>query len=326
MAIKVQHPGIWDKVCLDFYLFKKGVALLESIPKLNLEYLSMGDTIRQFRDIMLPQMDLTLEASHLKRFNRDFANDERVSFPEPVDELTTTQVLVETFVEGTPIMEYTKPGVPLEEKKQLALLGLETTLKMIFLNDFLHGDLHPGNILISGKYPNLKMHLLDCGLVLEMGPDQHVNLVKVLGAFTRKNGRLAGELLVDLKSETQAGPEDMELFIQGMEQICVMDNDQVRPKDVCFMGVYIYTFFKFLPSLSLCSPKNFIEKVGDYITDICFLACTHRVKLEGAFVNASMAVEIMEGIAGALCPDMRVQPVALPLIVKAELMHRFGMH
>lgn len=295
IAIKVQHPGIWDKVCVDFYLLKKAANFLESLPRLNLEYLSMGDTIRQFRDIMLPQMDLELEAKHLKRFNRDFANDDNVSFPDPLDELTTSQVLVETFVEGTPILEYTKPDVPTETKKKLALLGLETTLKMIFLNDFVHGDLHPGNILISGKYPDLKMHLLDCGLVLEMGPDQHVNLVKVLGAFTRRNGRLAGELLVDLKSETQAGPEDMELFVQGIEQLCILDADQ-----------------------------NFIENVGDYITDICFMACKHRVKLEGAFVNASMAVEIMEGIAGALDPSMAVAKVALPLIVKAELMHAIG--
>ena len=39
-------------------------------------------------------------------------------------------------------MEYTKAKE--KERKQVALLGLETVLKMIFLNDFVHGDLHPG--------------------------------------------------------------------------------------------------------------------------------------------------------------------------------------
>jgi aarF domain-containing kinase len=72
--------------------------------------------------------------------------------------------------------------------------------------------------------------------------------------------------------------------------------------------------------------QNFIEKVGDYITTICYLACNHHVKLESAFINAALAVEIMEGIAAALYPDMRVQGVALPLIVKAEMMHRMGFH
>jgi len=74
------------------------------------------------------------------------------------------------------------------------------------------------------------------------------------------------------------------------------------------------------------STQNFIEKVGDYITDICYLACVHHVKLESTFVNAALAVEIMEGLASALYPDMRVQSVALPLVFKAEMMHRLGMH
>ena len=84
-----------------------------------------------------------------------------------------------------------------------------------------------GNILVDGTYPNLKLNILDCGLVLEMGPDQHVNLVKVLGAFTRRDGRLAGQLMVDLKSETQATPYDVEMFIRGIEQICFKDDEQV---------------------------------------------------------------------------------------------------
>lgn len=297
IAIKVQHPNIWDKVCVDFYLLHKATQLLETLPKLNLQYLSTNDTIRQFRDTMLPQLDLTLEAKHLARFNKNFANDDQVGFPEPINDLTTRHVLVETFCEGVPIMKYTTPETPEEERKQLAYLGLKTTLRMIFLHDFVHGDLHPGNILVTGKYPKLKMQLLDCGLVLEMGPEQHVNLVKVLGAFTRKDGRLAGELLVDLKSESQAGPKEMDTFIRGMIEICRMDDNH-----------------------------NFIEKVGDYIADICYLACTNRVKLEGTFVNASLAVEIMEGLASKLYPSMRVQQIALPMIVQAEVMHRFGLN
>lgn len=98
-------------------------------------------------------------------------------------------------------------------------------LKLAFI--FFFSPLISGNILVSGSYPNLKLQILDCGLVLEMGPDQHVNLVKVLGAFTRRDGRLAGQLMVDLKSETQATPYDVEMFIRGIEQICVKDGEQV---------------------------------------------------------------------------------------------------
>ena len=67
--------------------------------------------------------------------------------------------------------------------------------------------------------------------------------------------------------------------------------------------------------------QNFLESVGDYITDICYLACKHKVKLEAAFINAALACEIMEGLASSLYPDMKVQSVALPMVLKAEMMH-----
>jgi hypothetical protein len=146
VAVKVQHPNIWNKVCVDFYIMGKVAKFLEDLPMLNLKYLSVVDSVTQFRDIMLPQLDLIIEAKNLQRFNRDFIDDRRVSFPHPIHGLTTERVLTETFIHGQPILEFAKEESKTDDgcKKELANLGLETTLKMIFLNDFLHGDLHPG--------------------------------------------------------------------------------------------------------------------------------------------------------------------------------------
>ena len=67
--------------------------------------------------------------------------------------------------------------------------------------------------------------------------------------------------------------------------------------------------------------NNFLENVGDYLADICYLACKHRVKLEAKFINAALACEIMEGIASKLYPEMEVGPIAIPMVLKAEVMH-----
>ena len=136
----------------------------------------------------------------------------------------------------------------------------------------------------------LGLNLLDCGLVIEMGPEQHVNLTKILGAFSRRQGRLAGQLMVDTSSDCQATEEDMDLFVEGIGIICNQDT-------------------------------NFVEHVGDKITDICYLACRHKVKLEPAFIGAALAVEIIEGIAKSLYHDIHVASPALRFIFQAELMH-----
>ena len=75
------------------------------------------------------------------------------------------------------------------------------------------------------------MHFLDCGLVVEVGPHQHANMIRILGAFTRKDGRLAGQLMVDTSSESQASDLDVEMFINGIVQICKMDDDNVSFED-----------------------------------------------------------------------------------------------
>jgi len=295
VAVKVQHPRILRKVLGDFYLFYKAASALERLPLLNVRYLSLTDSVLQFRDIMLPQLDLECEARNLRRFRRNFEKDDQVSFPEPIDELTSRDVLVETFVRGEPILHFMRKDEWHSEsdRQTLATIGLRMTMEMIFLHDFVHGDLHPGNILVSrDEKGKLRMNLLDCGLVVEMGEREHKNLVSILGAFIKKDGALAGRLMVDTAKECQATEEDVELFCLGMARICIEDED-----------------------------NNFLEKVGDYLAEICFLACRHKVKLEASFINAALACEIMEGIASSLYPDMLVQHIALPMVFKAELMH-----
>ena len=121
VAVKVTHPRILHKVCVDFYILNTITAVLEMVPYINLDYLSMKDSVEQFRDIMLPQLDLRVEANNLKRFIRDFENDPSVAFPTPIDELTSANVLVESFIHGETILEFCKEGKrTMKEREDLA--------------------------------------------------------------------------------------------------------------------------------------------------------------------------------------------------------------
>lgn len=293
VAIKIQHPDILHKVCVDFYILNKVASFLEWIPKLNLDYLSVKDTVEQFRGIMLPQLDMKCEARNLTRFRKAFTTDDEIEFPQPLTDITTGSVLVESFIDGEPVLNYLGPNHTNTEREQLATIGLRAVMKMLFLHDFVHGDLHPGNMLVNrNSEGRLRLNLIDCGLVVEMGQKEHENLVKILGAFIKKDGLLAGQLMVDTSRRCLASPLDVEKFCNGIKQIIIDDEN-----------------------------NNFLENVGDYLAEICHLACKHKVKLEASFINAALACEIMEGIASSLYPDMKVQTVALPMVFRAEAMH-----
>jgi len=293
VAVKIQHPNVKKKVTIDFYLLNKIAALFESIPRLNLSYLSLRDSVEQFGSIMFPQLDLSCEARNLQQFRHDFRDDELICFPQPLMELSSSDLLIEEFVHGNPILSYMKDGNTLQDRRDLAELGLRAVLNMIFLHDFVHGDLHPGNLLVNktdrGK---LRLNLIDAGLVVKMGPADHKNLIGVMGSFVKRDGRNAAKLMIDNSKHCEATDLDVELFCNGIAQIC-KDDEQ----------------------------NNFMEKIGDYVTDICYMACKHKVKLEAKFINVALACEIVEGIASSLNPDLTVQEMALPLVLKAEVLH-----
>ena len=57
---------------------------------------------------------------------------------------------MEAFIHGEPILNYCDEGrKEKKDREHLAKIGLETVMKMIFLYDFVHGDLHPGSYSFS---------------------------------------------------------------------------------------------------------------------------------------------------------------------------------
>jgi len=126
-------------------------------------------------------------------------------------------------------------------------------------------------------------------MVTEYSEEDHRLLVDVLTSFIRKDGRRAGELLIDdtnaRNSSDQAQAE--ELYIEKMAALTA----RAHGKDF------------------------FMEQLGTYISYICEAAATHHVMMNQAFVSAALAVKIQEGIAlGKLQFSLTLRGVP-PLIV-----------
>lgn len=90
------------------------------------------------------------------------------------------------------------------------------------MDNFIHADMHPGNILVRvshGKSPrkrlfNSKPHVvfLDVGMTAELSGNDRVNLLEFFKAVARRDGRTVAECTLRL-SKQQNCP-DPEAFIQ----------------------------------------------------------------------------------------------------------------
>lgn len=194
VAVKIVDPGLKKAVELDLSLMRGAAKLLELVlPRVR--WLSIPETINEFGQLMESQLDLRREAVNLERFAHDFEHDRTLVFPRPLYPWVSSTVLVEEFKEGVPVSEYFGGS----ETKQLARMGLQAFLKMVFLNNFVHGDLHPGNMMVGrredGEGPCLVM--LDAGIVCELDQHDRKNFVDVFYAIVVGDGKLAGRLMIE---------------------------------------------------------------------------------------------------------------------------------
>lgn len=137
----------------DFTLMHRAARLSSHLPFLS--ELHLEESIRQFGAPLKEQLDLLVEAQHLDRFGKNFRAWRNLSFPAPVYPLVAPSVLVETFEEGRLISSYVDKPTN-KYSIELANIGLSGYLQMLLKDNFVHADLHPGNILVRLVDPNTR--------------------------------------------------------------------------------------------------------------------------------------------------------------------------
>lgn len=109
VAIKLIHPHVEKMIQTDMELLGFFANFIDRFP--SLEILSLGETCREYCNMMNAQLDLRLEASNLSEFSAKFANDPWAAFPTPIDGFVTRNVLIETLMEGSSIANFMRMQV-----------------------------------------------------------------------------------------------------------------------------------------------------------------------------------------------------------------------
>ncbi|KAG2682046.1 hypothetical protein I3760_11G172600 [Carya illinoinensis] len=148
VAVKVRHPGVGEAIRRDFMIINFVAKISRFIP--TLKWLRLDESVQQFGVFMISQVDLSREAAHLSRFIYNFRRWKHVSFPKPLYPLVHPSVLVETYEQGESVLHYVEELEGHEQiKSALAQIGTHALLKMLLVDNFIHADMHPGNILVE---------------------------------------------------------------------------------------------------------------------------------------------------------------------------------
>lgn len=132
VAIKILHPRVASTIKRDVAIMNFFASVLTLLP--GMEWLSLPEEVDVFGNMMNEQLDLRNEAVNLRTFERNFSHRRgAVTFPRPLEDFSSAEVLVEEFQDALPLKYFLRNGGgPYDDR--LANLGLDA---------FLVSNIHP---------------------------------------------------------------------------------------------------------------------------------------------------------------------------------------
>ncbi|KIY51278.1 ABC1-domain-containing protein [Fistulina hepatica ATCC 64428] len=347
VAIKILHPRVEKTITRDLRIMSFFAhALTALVP--GVEWLSLPEEVAVFGNMMFQQLDLRHEAENLLAFERNFSRRPLpVTFPRPLVEWSTKAMLVEEYEKALPLEEFLRSGGGPYDV-QLATIGLDVFLNMLLLDNFVHSDLHPGNIMVKFSQPLSMWDVLEKaynGLAkkgyipfvtpspvteadrdsdavvdhLRTSPETWVQDLMQLHAA----GYVPEVVLLDAGLVTTLNATNRTNFLDLFRAIAEFDGYRagqlmVQRSRTPHLAIDVEMFALKMQRLVLSVKRKTFSlgeiRISDVLSEVLQSVRQHHVKMEGDFVNTVLSILLLEGIGRQLNPDMDLFQSALPIL------------
>ncbi|MDN8144217.1 AarF/UbiB family protein [Acinetobacter baumannii] len=185
VVVKVTRPDIRSQILQDFEI----LAWLGNTLESRLEAaraLHLSEIIQDYRQIILNELDLSIEADNTRRMRHYFTGSTMMYVPEVY--MDTKDVMVAERITGVPISDtatFDRFGM---DRAQLAEKGLTIFFTQVFRDNFFHADMHPGNVFVETINPsNPRFIALDCAIMGELSKHDQMTVARMLLAVMNSN-------------------------------------------------------------------------------------------------------------------------------------------
>src|SRR5499433_1204302 len=197
VVLKIRRPGISAKIAADLRLLDHLANLIEhEIPEAR-RYAPV-QVVAQFRRSLERELDLAVEARHVDRFARNFADDPHIVIPKVYWDFTSSLMNVQEYVAGIRGTDLSAIAAADLDRKVLAARGSDAVLKMILVDGFFHADPHPGNVLYL---PGNRIALIDFGMVGRLSRARRQQIIDLLAGLARHDEEAMLEVLLDWRGD-----------------------------------------------------------------------------------------------------------------------------
>ena len=275
VVTKVQRPLIADMMRKDFVLLGRLVDLVNIVEEDSDEQvIDFKSVIEQLEQVTKAELDFRIEAENTRLFKKECIDDEeRISCPTVIDDLTTERVFTMTYIDGCSIDDTEKLLAEGCDLSEIGSVIVDSYLHQILDVGTFHGDPHQGNILVSHGKP----YWIDFGMIGHI-TDKDIDLIQtaVKGMLIQDANVLVNAVMgmgaASEKTERTKLTHDAEGFIE-----------------------------KYMNAKSV-SDINMTEVFDEVMS----LAAKNHVSMPGRFTMLARSITTMEGVIEQLCPDLNI--------------------
>lgn len=189
VVVKVVRPQIREQIVADFELLRElanwATARIEAARAVHAREL-----VEDYRQVMLAELDLTLEAANTTQMRNNFLGSSLMYVPEVY--AVGKNVMVMERIEGVPISRTEVFDALGYDRAALAEKGLTIFFTQVLRDNFFHADMHPGNVFVETlpagtPHPNPRYIALDCSIVGELSRQDQLLVARLLLAVMNGN-------------------------------------------------------------------------------------------------------------------------------------------
>lgn len=283
VAVKVQRPGLAERITLDLYILRKLASWGQQRLKLRSNLVAIMD---EFGARIFEEMDYAHEGRNAERFAKLYGHLPGIYVPRIYWQYTRRRVLTMEWIAGTKLTkleELSKQGINATE---LIEVGVQCSLRQLLEHGFFHADPHPGNLMAM---PNGKLAYLDFGMMSEVKPYQRYGLIEAVVHMVNR---------------------DFERLVEDYVKLEFLDPEtDLRPIVPALANVFSDALGASVADL------NF-KSITDQLSELMY---EYPFKVPAYYALIIRSLVTLEGIAINVDPNFKVLSKAYPYIAKRLL-------